>query len=510
MVAAVKVRRSRGARATHKRIAWSLSRRTAARHPSPPRPRAPYDSGVGAPTALVMAAGEGTRMRSSLPKPLHTVCGRPMIAWPILAAEAAGAERIAVIVSPGRDLSAALPPGTESVVQPEADGTGGAVRAAEALIRDAETVLVLSGDHPLVTGELIGDLIAAHEGAGAGATVMTAELDDPGSYGRIVRGPHRDIEQIVEAKSPGDATPAQLKIREITTGTYAFSAALLLDALGKIGNENSQGEYFLGDVLPIIRAAGHRVEAHLASDPSVNLGVNTRADLAVVESKARERILDAHMRGGVTITDPGSTWIEADVGLEADARIDPGTTIRGSSTVGAGSVVGPHTTLIDSRIGREVTVPHSYLVDCDVLDRCTVGPFAYIRPGTKLGEGSKAGTFVEIKNSDVGAGSKVPHLSYVGDTEIGEDSNIGAGAITANYDGYRKHRTVIGDRVQIGVGTALVAPVDVGDAAYTGAGSVITKNVPPGALGISRAQQRKIEGYAERRAREASEEGEES
>jgi bifunctional UDP-N-acetylglucosamine pyrophosphorylase/glucosamine-1-phosphate N-acetyltransferase len=370
--------------------------------------------------------------------------------------------------------------------------------------------LVLSGDHPLITSELISELLATHEEAGAGATVMTAELDEPGSYGRIVRGDDGDIEQIVEAKQPGDATPEQLTIREINTGTYAFAATALVEALGQISNENSQGEYFLGDVLPIIRAAGHRVAAHLTADPMVNLGVNTRAELAIVERTARERILDHHMRDGVTITDPGSTWIDADVELEADARIEPGTTIQGASSVGADSVVGPHTTLINSRLGREVKVPHSYLTDCDVLDRCTVGPFAYIRPGTKLREGAKAGTFVEIKNSDVGAGSKVPHLSYIGDTEIGEDSNIGAGAITANYDGYLKHRTVIGDRVQIGVDTALVAPVDVGDAAYTGAGSVITKNVPPGALGISRAQQRKIEGYAERRAREASEEGEES
>ncbi len=451
-------------------------------------------------------------MRSSLPKPLHDVCGRPMIAWPILAAQEAGAERIAVIVSPDRDISSALPEGTETVIQPEPDGTGGAMRAAESLIRDAAaadaaTVLVLSGDHPLITAELISGLLSAHEKAGAAVTVMTAELVDPGSYGRIVRGSEGDIEQIVETKQPGEATAEQLAIREINTGTYAFAAAPLLDALGKITNENPQGEYLLGDVLPVMRAAGHRVAAHLTADRSANLGVNTRADLAIVESKARERILDRHMRDGVTITDPGSTWIDAEVELEADARIDPGTTLRGASTVGAGSVVGPHTTLIDSRIGREVSIPHSYLVDCDVLDRCSVGPFAYIRPGTKLREGAKAGTFVEIKNSEVGAGSKVPHLSYIGDTEIGEEANIGAGAITANYDGYRKHRTVIGDRAQIGVDTALVAPVDVGDAAYTGAGSVITKNVPPGALGIARAKQRKIEGYSERKAREAKTEG---
>ena len=428
-----------------------------------------------------------------------------MIAWPILAAKAAGAARIAIIVSPDRDISPGLPENTEIIIQPQPDGTGGAVRAAETLIRESDTVLVLSGDHPLITAELISELLTSHETAAAAATVMTAELDEPGSYGRIVRGAAGEVEGIVEAKQPGDATAEQLAIREINTGTYVFDASALAGALAEITNENSQGEYYLGDVLPIMRAAGGLIAAHLTADPGVNLGVNTRLELATVEAQARRRILEGHMLCGVTITDPGSTWIDADVELEPDSRIDPGTTIRGRSSVGAGTTVGPHTTLIDSRIGRNVSVPHSDLVNCDVLDGCSVGPFAYIRPGTTLREGAKAGTFVEIKNSDVGAGSKVPHLSYIGDTEIGEGSNIGAGAITANYDGYSKHRTVIGDRVQIGVDTALVAPVDVGDAAYTGAGSVITKNVPPGALGITRAQQRKIEGYADRKARESKE-----
>jgi len=428
-----------------------------------------------------------------------------MIAWPILAARAAGAARIAVIVSPDRDISPGLPENTEIIIQSQPDGTGGAVRAAETLIRESDTVLVLSGDHPLITAELISELLSSHEKAVAAATVMTAELDEPGSYGRIVRGAAGEVEGIVEAKQPGDATPEQLAIREINTGTYVFDASALAGALAEITNENSQREYYLGDVLPIMRAAGGLVAAHLTADPGVNLGVNTRVELATVEAEARRRILEGHMLSGVTITDPGSTWIDVDVELEPDSRIDPATTIRGRSSVGAGTTVGPHTTLIDSRIGRQVSVPHSYLVDCDVLDACSIGPFAYIRPGTTLREGAKAGTFVEIKNSDVGAGSKVPHLSYIGDTEIGEGSNIGAGAITANYDGYCKHRTVIGDRVQIGVDTALVAPVDVGDAAYTGAGSVITKNVPPGALGITRAQQRKIEGYAGRKARESKE-----
>jgi bifunctional UDP-N-acetylglucosamine pyrophosphorylase/glucosamine-1-phosphate N-acetyltransferase len=452
---------------------------------------------------LIMAAGEGTRMRSSLPKVLHPVCGRPMLAWPLAAAREAGAGRIAVIASPDRDLSPVLPDGVEIVVQPEADGTGGALRAALDVIRDSDTVVVLSGDHPLIAGPVVSGLIDAHRTAGAKATVMTTELEDPGTYGRIVRDSAGDVERIVETKEPGDATAAELEIREINTGTYAFDAASLADALERITNENSQGEYYLGDVLPLIRDSGGRVAAHVAPDPAVNFGVNTRVDLARASQEARRRILEAHMLAGVTITDPLSTWIEADVEIEPDATIDPGCTLRGGSRIGAGSVVGPHTTLIDTNLGANVKVPHSYLVECDVLDGCDVGPFAYIRPATRLREGAKAGAFVEIKNSDIGPGAKVPHLSYVGDAEIGAGANLGAGSITANYDGFRKHRTVIGDHVRIGVDTALVAPVNVGDGAYTGAGSVISRDVPPGALAITRADQENIEGYAEKKSKQS-------
>jgi bifunctional UDP-N-acetylglucosamine pyrophosphorylase / glucosamine-1-phosphate N-acetyltransferase len=450
-----------------------------------------------------MAAGEGTRMRSSLPKMLHPVCGRPMVAWPILAAREAGAGRVAAIVSPGRDISAGFPGEVETVEQPQSDGTGGAVRAALPLIEQAETVLVLSGDHPLISADDIAGLLDAHTGSGAAATMLTIELDDPGSYGRVVRGPDGEVERVVEAKAAGDADPEQLAIREINAGTYAFAAGPLAAALAGLSNDNAQGEYYLTDIFAALREAGHSVAGHPTDDIGVTMGVNDRVDLAAVEAEGRRRILERHMRAGVTIVDPGSTWIEAGVEIAADARIEPGSSLRGASAVGGGTSVGPLTTLIDSRLGENVAVPHSYLVECEVSDDCSVGPFAYLRPGAKLDPGAKAGTFVEIKNSRIGEGAKVPHLAYVGDAEVGAGSNLGAGTITANYDGFRKHRTSIGKGVRIGVDTMLIAPVQVGDSAYTGAGAVIKEDVPEGALAVSENDQRNIEGYAAGKAAEA-------
>jgi bifunctional UDP-N-acetylglucosamine pyrophosphorylase/glucosamine-1-phosphate N-acetyltransferase len=452
-----------------------------------------------------MAAGEGTRMRSSLPKMLHPVCGRPMVAWPILAARDAGAGDVAVIVSPGNDLSDALPQGTSTVVQPEPDGTGGAIRAARPLIEEADTVLVLSGDVPLLSAETIAALLEAHEKAGAAATMLTIELDEPGAYGRVVRGASGEVERVVEAKAAGDATPEQLAIREVNAGTFAFEAAPLAVALDSLADDNAQGEYYLPDVLPALREAGHAVAAHRAEALAVTRGVNDRADLAAVEAEARRRILGAHMVSGVTVVDPASTWIDVGVEIAADARIEPGTSLRGETEVGPGSVVGPLTTLLDTRLGANVRVPHSYLVECDVDDDCSVGPFAYLRPAASLAPGAKAGAFVEVKNSKIGEGAKVPHLSYVGDAEIGAGANLGAGTVTANYDGVRKHRTVVGRRARVGVDTMLVAPVEVGDDAYTGAGAVIKEDVPDGALAVSENDQRNIDGYAERKAEETRE-----
>jgi bifunctional UDP-N-acetylglucosamine pyrophosphorylase/glucosamine-1-phosphate N-acetyltransferase len=448
-------------------------------------------------------------MLSAVPKVLHPVCGRPMIAWPVLAARESGAGRIAVIVPPDRDLSPGLPDGIETVVQPVPDGTGGAVRAAIDLVRDAETVLVVPGDHPLVSGEHLTALLNAHSGGEAAATVMTVELDRPGTYGRVVRDPDGTVASIVETKHPDGVSPDVLAIREISTSTFAFAAGPLVAALDRLTKDNAAGEYYLGDVLPLLRDEGLRVNAYAAPDPAANLGVNTRADLAVAAAEARRRILERHMIAGVTVTDPAATWIDADVEIEPDTTIEPGSGLRGATRVGRGAVVGPHTTLIDSTLGAETTVIHSYLQQCDVADRCTIGPFAYLRPGAILRAGAKAGTFVEIKNSEIGEGAKVPHLSYVGDADVGAGANLGASTITANYDGFRKNRTKIGEGARISVHTSLVAPVSVGDRAYTGAGAVIRKDVPPGALGVTRAEQRNIEGYAEHKARRAGEAREE-
>ncbi len=446
-------------------------------------------------------------MRSSLPKMFHPVCGRAMIAWPVSAAGAAGAGRVCVIVSPNHDLSAALPNGTETVVQPEPDGTGGAVRAALDAVRGSDEVVVLPGDHPLISTDAISGLLAARRDADAGATVLTTEMDDPGSYGRIVRDSSGDVERIAEAKAgAGDATPEELAIKEVSSAIFAFDGPALADALGRITNDNAQGEYYLGDVLPAMRAAGLRVTAHLGSDPHVNLGINSRADLAAAETEARRLINERHMLAGVTIVDPEATWIDAEVEIEADVRIEPGCSLRGRTRVAAGATIGPHATLADSTIGPAASVIQSHVIESEVGEGCSIGPFAYLRPGTRLAAGAKAGTFVEIKNSEVGEGARVPHLSYVGDADVGERANLGAGTITANYDGYEKHRTKIGEGARIGVDTALVAPVSVGDDAYTGAGAVIREDVPPGALGVSKGEQRNIEGYAKRRAEEQREE----
>lgn len=455
---------------------------------------------VSAPTVLIMAAGQGTRMRSEVPKVLHPVCGRPMVSWPIAAARQAGAGRVAVIVSPDRDIAGALPEEIETVHQPEADGTGGAVRAAATLVAEAESVLVLSGDVPLVSAEMISGLIERHAEAGAAATLVTAVLDDPASYGRIVRDGDGGVERIVEAKTAGDATDEELAIDEINAGIYLFDAAALGAALDRISNDNAQGEYYLPDVLGPIREAGGRVVPWVSDDPAVVLGVNSRADLAVVETEARRRILERHMLAGATIVDPAATWIEVDVEIGSDVRIEPGCSLIGSTAIGSGSVVGPHTTLIDTTLGADVSAPHSYLVECAVADRCAIGPFAYLRPRARLEAGAKAGAFVEVKNSTVGEGAKVPHLSYVGDADVGAGSNLGAATITANYDGFEKSRTKIGRNVRTGVDTTLVAPVELGDDAYTGAGSVITEDVPAGSLAVSRPEQVEVEGFAERRA----------
>ena len=454
---------------------------------------------MAAPTVVLLAAGDGTRMRSSLPKVLHPICGRPMILWPLLAAQEAGARRIVVVDNPRRRLDGALPEGVEIAIQEQPRGTGDAVAAAAALLDRDAPVVIVNGDMPLLTAEAIAGLVAAHEEAGAAATLASMELDDPTGYGRIVRDAEGAVERVVETKTAGDAGEAELAIREVNAGLYCFAGGALLDALERLGTDNAQGELYLPDVVPQLLARDLAVQAYPLADPDLALGVNDRVDLAHVTGLAQQRIHRTHQRNGVTIVDPASTTIEADVTIGRDTTIEPSSFLRGTTAIGERSSIGPLTTVIDSAIGDEAVIRHSYLDHALAGDGVAIGPFAYLRPGADLRENAKAGTFVEIKNSVVGAGSKVPHLSYVGDADIGEESNLGAGTITANYDGRRKHRTTIGDRVRISVDTSLVAPVTVGDDAYTGAGSVITKDVPPGALGIARERQRNIEGYAERK-----------
>jgi bifunctional UDP-N-acetylglucosamine pyrophosphorylase / glucosamine-1-phosphate N-acetyltransferase len=455
---------------------------------------------VPAPTVVIIAAGEGTRMRSSLPKVLHPLCGRPLILWPVTAAQEAGAGKVVVVDNPKRRLEDWLPDDVVVAVQPEPNGTGGAVAAAGTHIDADNTVVVINGDVPLISAEAIAKLVQKHEDGNAAATMATMEPDDPAQYGRVLRDRDGNVERVVEAKGgEGDATAEQLEIREVNTGIYAFDGASLLAALAEIDSANAQGELYLPDVLPKLREAGKTVQAHLVTDHTLTLGVNDRTELAKVRAIAQQRIHDEHGRNGVTIINPGSTQIDVGVTIGADTTIEPGTSLKGNTTVGSDCAVGPHTTIIDSTLGDGVSIPHSYLVQAHVEDFGTIGPFAYLRPDAHLHPKAKAGTFVEIKNSNIGTGTKVPHLSYIGDTDIGEYTNIGAGNITANYDGQKKHRTTIGSNVKTSVDTAFVAPVQVGDGAYTAAGSVITDDVPANALGIARARQKNIADYAERR-----------
>jgi bifunctional UDP-N-acetylglucosamine pyrophosphorylase / glucosamine-1-phosphate N-acetyltransferase len=439
-----------------------------------------------APTVLILAAGQGTRMRSRTPKVLHELCGRPMLLWPVHAALEAGARQVVVVDSPDRALEEVLPAGVELAIQPQSDGTGGAVVAAMSQIDSHAPVVVLSGDVPLVSADVIGGLMRAHAQSGAPATMVSTVLDDPSGYGRVVRGAGGAVERVVETKQDGDATPEELEIREVNTGIYAFEAGALRGALGSLTAENAQGELYLPQVLDILRAGGEPVAVHQIQDVSLVLGVNDRVALAHVGKLAQRAIHERHMRAGVSIVDPETTVIDVDVEIGKDTVIEPFTTIRGKT-----------------KIGADCTVRHSYIVDSVIEDGVSVGPFAYLRPGTLLRDGSKIGTFVEVKNSDIGNGAKVPHLSYIGDADVGEGTNLGASTITANYDGQSKHRTTIGKHVRSSVHVSFVAPVTVGDEAYTGAGSVIADDVPAGALGMARARQTNKEGYAERRKDES-------
>ncbi|MEA2377610.1 MAG: bifunctional UDP-N-acetylglucosamine pyrophosphorylase / glucosamine-phosphate N-acetyltransferase [Thermoleophilaceae bacterium] len=446
-------------------------------------------------TVLIMAAGQGTRMRSDVPKVLHRICGKPMIEWVVDAAREAGAARVVCVVRPDGGVAEGLPEGVEVVEQQGGEGTGAAVLAARDAVEPGP-FMVLSGDHPLVTADQISELLTHHRDAGAAATLLTTELQDPAGYGRIVRDDQGEVDRIVETKHAEEVDPEALAIREINLGTYVFEAPLLFDGLERVTNQN--GERFLTGAFPVLKAEGARIVTCKTDDLDISHGVNDRAGLMEAEELAQRRILEDHARAGVTFLHPGSTRVEAGVQIGVDTEVGPGVSLLGDTSVGGGCTIGPHTTARDSRIGDGASVVHSFLVEAEVHDQANIGPFTYLRPGTVVRERAKVGAFVEVKNSDIGAGAKVPHLSYIGDADVGEGTNLGASTITANYDGRRKHRTKIGKSVKTGVHTSLVAPVDVGDRAYTGAGSTITEDVPEGALGVARPKQENIEGYSDR------------
>lgn len=445
-------------------------------------------------------------MKSATPKVLHAVAGRSLLGHVIEAASTLEPRHLVVVVGHGRDEVRAhvaeVAPWALTIVQQEQNGTGHAVRvaledlAAKGISTTDGPVVVLTGDTPLLTGRTLVSMLLEHESTSASATVLTARLSDPTGYGRVVREAGGSVAAIVEDK---DASEDQRRIDEINSGMYAFSADRLLASLGRITTDNAQGEEYLTDVIGLLRADGDVVSASLCADADEILGVNDRVQLSQAAAIMRDRINESWMRQGVSILDPASTWLDVDVDLQPDVVIRPQVAMRGPTSVASGAVVGPGTTLVSCEVGSGAEVIHTWAELAVIGDDARVGPFTFLRPGTVLGSSTRAGAYVEIKNSTIGDGAKVPHLSYVGDADIGTASNIGAATIVVNYDGVDKHRTVVGDHVRIGSDTMLVAPVTVGDGAYTAAGSVITDDVPAGAMAVGRARQRNIDGWVQRR-----------
>ncbi|WP_432057468.1 bifunctional UDP-N-acetylglucosamine diphosphorylase/glucosamine-1-phosphate N-acetyltransferase GlmU [Streptomyces sp. bgisy022] len=473
---------------------------------------------------VVLAAGEGTRMKSATPKVLHDICGRSLVGHVLAAAGELEPENLVVVVGHAREQVTAhlagIAPDVRTAVQAEQNGTGHAVRMGLEELGGAVdgTVIVVCGDTPLLTGATLRELAATHAADGNAVTVLTAEVPDATGYGRIMRDEASGaVTAIVEHK---DASEAQRSVREINSGVFAFDGRLLAEALGQVRTDNSQGEEYLTDVLGILRSAGHRVGASVAGDHREIAGINNRVQLAEARRILNDRLLTAAMLSGVTVVDPASTWVDVSVTFERDVVVHPGTQLHGSTHLAEGCEVGPNTRLTDTRVGAGARVDNTVSVEAEVGPEASVGPFAYLRPGTRLGRGGKIGTYVETKNASIGEGTKVPHLSYVGDATIGEFSNIGAASVFVNYDGEHKHHTTVGSHCKTGSDNMFVAPVTVGDGAYTAAGSVITKDVPPGSLAVARGQQRNIEGWVARKrpgsaaakaaqaaAREASGEG---
>jgi bifunctional UDP-N-acetylglucosamine pyrophosphorylase / glucosamine-1-phosphate N-acetyltransferase len=457
-------------------------------------------------TVVVLAAGEGKRFRSAVPKPLHQVAGRPLL-WHVLAAAAPlKAARTVVVVGHGADEVTDAVGGfdlgqVDFAIQAEQRGTGDALAAALPLLEGDGDVMVLSGDTPLVSTALLEGLLDAHRAARATATLLTATLDDPTGYGRVLRDRDGAVTGMVEER---DATPDQRRLREVGAGMYVFRRPAL-DGLAELRPDNDQGEYYLPDLVPLVLAGGGRVATAEGPEEEVR-GVNDRIELAEAGTVLRRRLLERLMLGGVTVTDPATTFVDADVEVGQDTVLAPLTFLEAGTRVGSRCRLGPNVRLVACAVGDDATISQTVALESTIGPRAVVGPFASLRPGTELAEASKAGTFVEVKNSVVGPGSKVPHLSYVGDADIGAGANVGAGTVFVNYDGVRKHRTTVGDGAFIGSDTMLVAPVTVGSGAQTAAGSTITKDVPPDALAIERSDQRTIEGWAARRRRRKSKE----
>jgi bifunctional UDP-N-acetylglucosamine pyrophosphorylase/glucosamine-1-phosphate N-acetyltransferase len=446
--------------------------------------------------ALILAAGEGTRMKSALPKVAHPVLGVPMVRLVLDVARAAGADPIVVVTGCHAETVEALLPGVSCVRQEQQLGTGHAVMCArEALAGFSGSLLVLSGDTPLMRPETLARLVRAREDGGAALSVLTAHIPDP-MLGRVVRGADGLLDRIVEAK---DATPAEAALDEVNTGTYCFDADVLFAHLHRVGNDNAQGEQYLTDMVSLLRTQGLPVVAVTTDDPAEGMGVNTRVQLAEAASVLQRRVNEAHMLAGVTMTDPLLVWVSPTVRLGRDVVLEPMTFLTGETVIEDGAIVGPSTRIEDSTVGAGTRIDSSVLRGVRVGPGATVGPMGFLRSGTVLEARAKTGAFVEVKNSTVGEGSKVPHLSYLGDATIGREVNVGAGSITCNYDGVSKHRTVIGDGAFIGSDTMLVAPVAIGSGATTAAGSAITLDVPDDALGIERSDQRTVEGWAQRR-----------
>ncbi len=450
--------------------------------------------------AIVLAAGEGTRMKSATPKVLHKIAGLPILDHVIQAAARLGAKELRIVVGAAREqveshVHQAFPD-AHIVIQEERNGTGHATQLALEGAPLVGSLLILAGDTPLLTAVTLQEFFDLHDSLGADASVLTSVVPDPFGYGRIVRSEDGDLEKIVEER---DADPFEKEIDEINTGVYLFDIAALRLAVAGLKTGNSQGELYLTDVIGLLKAAGQSVMAIRSNDYTETLGINDRSQLAECAAIMRDRINDSHMKSGVSITDPTTTWIDLTVEIANDVTIYPGSSLMGNTKISTGAIIGPRTTLDNVVVGPSASVLESWAAESEIGAFAKVGPFSFLRPGTVLAENTKVGAYVEIKNSSVGAGSKVPHLSYVGDATIGTGTNIGAATIFVNFDGEAKHKTTIGNDVRIGSDTMLVAPVTVADGAYTAAGSVITENVPAGSIGVARAKQRNVLGWVLRK-----------